>query len=45
MLLSQGTYNKYICQKKAKECIAVGTVRMVIEIIMYVNMQRYSYMA
>ena len=26
------TYNKYICQKKEKNDIAVGTVRMFIEL-------------
>ena len=31
MLLSEVTYNKYICQKKEKQYIAVDTVRMFIE--------------
>ena len=31
MLLSKVTYNKYICQKKEKQYIAVGTLRMFIE--------------
>ena len=30
-LLSKATYNKYICQKKVKQHIAIGTVRMSIE--------------
>ena len=30
-LLSEATYNKYICQKKVKQYIAVSTVRMIIE--------------
>ena len=31
MLLSKATYNKYICHKKGKKDITVGTVRMFIE--------------
>ena len=28
---SKATYNKYICNKKVKHCIAVSTIRMFIE--------------
>ena len=31
MFLSKATHNKYICQKKVKQYISVGTVRMFIE--------------
>ena len=31
MLLSKATYNKYICNKKVKQYITVGTVRMFTE--------------
>ena len=31
MVLSKATYNKYICHKKVKQYIAVGTIRMFIE--------------
>ena len=30
-LLSKATYNKYICLKKVKQYIALGTIRMFIE--------------
>ena len=31
MLLVKATYNKYICQKKEKQYIAFGTVKIFIE--------------
>ena len=37
MLLSKATNNKYICQKKEKQYISVGTVKMFIETVFHRN--------
>ena len=44
-LLSKATYNKYICHKKVKQYIAVGTIRMFIEPSAESLMQRFHVFA